>query len=73
MSDPYATPTEVDDDTAPKRPPKKRPTAGMLGGVIFVLTGIFTILSGAILEGVGAFIVAACCASIGIDPPRRKR
>lgn len=45
----------------------------MVTGVIFALLGLWTMISGALLEGAGVMMVGLGCTSIGLDPFNRDR
>lgn len=61
-------PPEVDDGPYGEKSGRKRPRVGMMASATFILIGIATLSSGALLEGAGALLVALCCSCIGIDP-----
>lgn len=62
-----AQPESLDDGHSAKSV-RKRPKVGMMASATFILIGIATLSSGALLEGAGALLVALCCSCIGIDP-----
>ena len=70
MSDaPYQPTNKVDDEG----PHSKRPSVTMFAAAVFVLIGVGTLASGAILEGAGVLLVAVCCSLVGVDPSRRRQ
>ena len=72
MRNAYEPTTEIDGGIH-KESPSKRPGIAMLASAAFILIGIATLASGAVLEGAGVLLVAAGCSCIGLDPMKRQR
>ncbi|WP_283432606.1 hypothetical protein [Neorhodopirellula lusitana] len=60
MTNPYKPTTEIDERDPPEIP-GRRPTVFTIAAIIFVTIGGATLLSGSLIEGTGALVVAFAC------------
>ncbi|SMP44050.1 hypothetical protein SAMN06265222_1011066 [Neorhodopirellula lusitana] len=73
MTPPNQSTADDNKKTLLKNRLSKRPPTAMIASAVFILIGIAIMVSGAILEGAGALLVALGCSSIGLDPMKSKR